>query len=81
MEDTDAIRNLKARYAAYCYDKYNPDKIAEMFVEDAAWESGPLAVWPESAFAQHRPTPIRRITVYYGIIVYVLGFIYPLLHR
>ena len=35
VEDTDAIRNLKARYAAYCDDNYNPDGIAEMFVEDA----------------------------------------------
>ena len=42
LEDTDAIRNLKARYAAYCDDNYNPDKIAELFVEDAVWESGPL---------------------------------------
>ena len=48
LEDTDAIRNLKARYAAYCDDNYNPDKIAELFVEDAVWESGPLEVWPES---------------------------------
>ena len=32
VEDTDAIRNLKARYAAYCDDNYNPDKIAELFV-------------------------------------------------
>ena len=42
VEDTDAIRNLKARYAAYCDDNYNPDKIAELFVEDATWESGSL---------------------------------------
>ena len=42
LEDMDAIRNLKARYAAYCDDNYNPDKIAELFVEDAVWESGPL---------------------------------------
>ena len=42
LVDADAIRNLKARYAAYCDDNYNPDKIAELFVEDAVWESGPL---------------------------------------
>ena len=42
VEDADAIRNLKARYAAYCDDNYNPDKIAELFVEDAVWESGSL---------------------------------------
>ena len=42
LEDTDAIRNLKARYAELCDDNYNPDGIAELFVEDAVWESGPL---------------------------------------
>ena len=42
LEDTDAIRNLKARYAELCDDNYNPDGIAALFVEDAMWESGPL---------------------------------------
>ena len=40
LEDTDAIRNLKARYAELCDDNYNPDGIAALFVEDAVWESG-----------------------------------------
>ena len=39
VEDVQAIRNLKAEYAAYCDDSYNADKIAELFVEDAVWES------------------------------------------
>ncbi len=42
LEDTDAIRNLKARYAELCDDNYNPDGIAALFVEDAVWESGSL---------------------------------------
>jgi ketosteroid isomerase-like protein len=42
VEDTDAIRNLKARYAELCDDDYNPDGIAALFVDDAVWESGPL---------------------------------------
>ena len=42
LEDTDAIRNLKARYAELCDDNYNPDGIAALFVEDAVWDSGPL---------------------------------------
>ena len=42
LEDTNAIRNLKARYAELCDDNYNPDGIAALFVEDAVWESGPL---------------------------------------
>ena len=42
LEDTDAIRNLKARYAELCDDNYDPDGIAALFVEDAVWDSGPL---------------------------------------
>jgi ketosteroid isomerase-like protein len=42
LEDAEAIRNLKARYAAYCDDKYNPDGIADLFTEDAVWESPSL---------------------------------------
>ena len=42
LEDTDAIRNLKARYAELCDDNYDPDGLAALFVEDAVWESGSL---------------------------------------
>ena len=42
LEDIDAIRHLKARYAELCDDNYNPDGIAALFVEDAVWDSGPL---------------------------------------
>jgi ketosteroid isomerase-like protein len=39
LEDTEAIRNLKAEYAAYCDDSYDANKIAELFTKDAVWES------------------------------------------
>ncbi len=39
LEDVNAIRNLKARYAAYCDDQYDPDGIAGLFTEDAVWDS------------------------------------------
>ena len=39
LEDVEAIRKLKATYSAYCDDNYNPDKIAELFAQDAVWES------------------------------------------
>ena len=42
LEAAEEIRNLKATYAAACDDKYNPDAIAELFVEDAVWESDGL---------------------------------------
>jgi hypothetical protein len=39
LEDVNAIRHLKARYAASCDDQYNPDGLAALFTEDAVWES------------------------------------------
>jgi hypothetical protein len=39
LEDAEAIRNLKARYAALCDDSYDADGIAALFTEDAIWES------------------------------------------
>src|SRR5262249_44192361 len=39
LEDTEAIRNLKSRYAALCDDHYDADGIAALFAEDATWES------------------------------------------
>ena len=42
LEDAEAIRNLKARYAAYCDAQYDCDGIAALFTEDAVWESPSL---------------------------------------
>lgn len=42
LEDAEAIRNLKSRYAAFCDDNYNPDGIAALFAPDAVWESPSL---------------------------------------
>src|SRR5215469_9928191 len=39
LEDAEAIRNLKARYAALCDRQYDADGIAMLFTEDALWES------------------------------------------
>lgn len=39
LEDAEAIRNLKSRYAALCDDNYNPDGIAALFALDAVWDS------------------------------------------
>ena len=42
LEDAEAIRNLKARYAALCDQQYDADGIAMLFTEDALWESPAL---------------------------------------
>ena len=42
LEDREAIRNLKARYAALCDNQYDADGIASLFTEDAVWESPAL---------------------------------------
>lgn len=39
LEDAEAIRNLKARYAALCDQQYDADGIAALFTEDARWDS------------------------------------------
>jgi ketosteroid isomerase-like protein len=39
LEDIEAIRALKARYAYLCDTGYDPDKLAALFTEDGVWES------------------------------------------
>ena len=39
LEDAEAIRNLKALYAALCDKQYDADGIAALFAADAVWES------------------------------------------
>jgi ketosteroid isomerase-like protein len=39
LEDAEAIRNLKSRYAALCDDNYDADGIAALFTDDATWDS------------------------------------------
>ena len=39
LEDIEALRNLKAEYAAACDGNYDADRLAALFVEDATWES------------------------------------------
>ena len=39
LEDIEALRNLKAEYAAACDDNYDADRLAALFVEDATWKA------------------------------------------
>ena len=38
LEDIEAIKQLKARYCAYCDANYDADGIASLFTDDAVWE-------------------------------------------
>ena len=42
LEDLEEIKKLKVRYAKYCDENYNPEKLVELFTEDAVWDGG---VW------------------------------------
>lgn len=45
LEEIEAIRRLKLRYARHCDDSYNPDALAALFTEDAVWDAGDLGVF------------------------------------
>lgn len=45
LEDVEAIRRLKLRYARRCDDHYDPDGLAALFTEDAVWDAGDLGVF------------------------------------
>lgn len=42
LEDIEAIRLLKARYARFCDEDYDPEALAPLFTEDAVWDGGVL---------------------------------------
>jgi hypothetical protein len=42
IEDIETIKQLKARYCAFCDDNYNPQGIASLFTQDGAWDGGDL---------------------------------------
>ena len=40
LEDIEAIRRLKFRYAGLCDVGFDADELAKLFTEDAVWEAG-----------------------------------------
>jgi limonene-1,2-epoxide hydrolase len=42
IEDIETIKQLKARYCAFCDDNYNPQGIASLFTDDGVWDGGDL---------------------------------------
>jgi len=42
LEDIERLKQLKHRYAAYCDDAYDAERLAPLFTEDAVWDGGVL---------------------------------------
>jgi len=42
LEDIESIKQLKARYCAFCDESYNAQGIASLFTEDGVWDGGNL---------------------------------------
>lgn len=42
LEDIEAIKVLKSRYAEYCDMDYNPELLAPLFTANALWDGGVL---------------------------------------
>ena len=42
LEDIEALKLLKSRYAEHCDNNYDPDRLAELFTQDAVWDGGVL---------------------------------------
>lgn len=70
LEDVNEIRNLKARYAAFCDDKYNPDGIAALFTEDGVWETkgaGPFVGREAIRSFFQRASSIYTFAIHYAL--------------
>ena len=61
LEDAEAIRNLKARYAALCDNQYDADGIAMLFTEDALWESPGLGRFEGRGIGRWRRCRCRQL--------------------
>jgi limonene-1,2-epoxide hydrolase len=44
LQNAEAIRILKSRYAALCDDNYDADGIAALFTHDAIWDNPGLSI-------------------------------------
>ena len=42
LEDIEALKQLKHRYAAFCDQDYDPDGLAPLFTENAVWDGGTM---------------------------------------
>lgn len=65
LEDIEAIKQLKARYCAYCDDDYDADGLASLFTEDAVWDGGGTFGRAEgrSGIRRHFSGAGKRVTI------------------
>lgn len=42
LSDIEELKQLKHRYAGYCDDDYDAERLAPLFTEDAVWDGGPM---------------------------------------
>jgi len=45
LEDVEAIKRLKAKYARFCDQSYNPEELGRLFTEDAVWDGATFGVF------------------------------------
>jgi uncharacterized protein (TIGR02246 family) len=45
LEDIEAIQRVKAAYAKFCDNGYDADGMADLFVDDATWESNAFGTY------------------------------------
>src|SRR5262245_61603298 len=76
LEDAEAIRNLKARYAALCDNQYDAEGIANLFTEDAVWESPRLGRFEEREAIQscfRGASAIFSFAIHYSLNGHIRG--------
>jgi hypothetical protein len=66
LEDIEAIKQLKAEYADACDDKYNPERMRDLFTEDAIWDG------EKGGFGKHEG--LDAVCAFFGAAKDILTF-------
>ena len=68
IEDVEAIKRLKAKYAEYCDNGYNAEGMASLFTEDGVWDG--------NVFGTHqgREAIRKHIESFHPVILWALHF-------
>ena len=66
LEDIEAIKQLKAEYADACDDKYNPERMRNLFTKDAIWDG------EKGGFGKHEG--LDAVCAFFGAAKDILTF-------